>query len=91
MLPQTPYRRHVVEMALYPGPPPSFGSSSAENPQSMTMADERRVQTMPGNESTETGSDGLVTALSRRQLFCVLKFVGFVVVLTWARRRAGPL
>ncbi|MCZ6568061.1 MAG: hypothetical protein O6923_07155 [Actinobacteria bacterium] len=46
---------------------------------------------MPGNESTETGSDGLVTALSPRQLFCVLTFVGFVVVLTWARRRAGPL
>jgi len=46
---------------------------------------------MPGHESSETGSDGLVIALSPKQLPCVLAFVGFVVVLTWARRRAGPL
>ena len=57
----------------------------------MTMADERRVQTMTEHESTETESGGLVTALSPRQLFCVVTFVGFVVVLTWARRRAGRL
>ena len=44
---------------------------------------------MTEHESTETESDGLVTALSRKQLVCVLTFVGFVAVLTWARRRAG--
>jgi hypothetical protein len=55
----------------------------------MTMADERMVRAMTEHESTETESDGLVTALSRKQLVCVLGFVGFVAVLTWARRRAG--
>ena len=38
----------------------------------MTMVDERRVQAMPGHESTETGSDGLVIALGPKQLACVL-------------------
>lgn len=54
----------------------------------MTMADERMVRGMAEHQSTETESDGLVTALSRKQLVCVLGFVGLVAVLTWARRRA---
>ncbi len=44
---------------------------------------------MTGSENTETASDGLVIALSPRQLVGLVAFIVFVVVVTRARRRAG--
>ena len=39
-------------------------------------------------DNGETDSDDLVIALSPRQLVFLLVFIGFVVILTRARRRA---
>jgi hypothetical protein len=57
----------------------------------VTMADERRVGAMTEPDSTEAGSNDLVTALSPKQLAYLVVFIGFVVLVTRARRRAGRL
>jgi hypothetical protein len=57
----------------------------------MTMADKRRVGAMTEHENADNESDGLVIALSPKQLAYVVAFIFFVVILTRARRRAGRL
>jgi hypothetical protein len=57
----------------------------------MTIADQDRVDAMTGSENTEAGSNGLVIALSPKQLVGLVAFIVFVVVVTRARRRAGRL
>jgi hypothetical protein len=59
------------------------------SPPSMTMADQDRVDAMTESEDTEAGSSGPVVALSPKQLVGLVAFIGFVVLVTWGRRRAG--
>jgi hypothetical protein len=55
----------------------------------MTMTDQDRVDAVTESENTEAGSNGLVIALSPKQLVGLVAFIAFVVVVTRARRRAG--
>ena len=58
MLPQNPYRRLVVEVALNPGYPRLWLIISLK-PSVDDEAGERRIQAMPGHESSETVRSGL--------------------------------
>ncbi|MEE8407242.1 MAG: hypothetical protein V3S32_08850 [Acidimicrobiia bacterium] len=53
------------------------------------MTDQDRVDAMTESENNEAGSNGLVIALSPKQLVGLVAFIGFVVVVTRARHRAG--
>jgi hypothetical protein len=57
----------------------------------MTVDDQRRVSNMGEPDNIETDSGDLVIALSPKQLVYLVVFIGFVVILTRARRRAGRI
>lgn len=57
----------------------------------MTVDDKRRVSTMTEPNNIETEPDDLVIARSPKQLVWLVVFIGFVVLVTRARRRAGHL
>jgi hypothetical protein len=57
----------------------------------MSVDDKRRVTTMSEPDNIETDAGDLVIALSPKQLVLLVAFIGFVVILTRARRRAGRI